>query len=614
MIVLSIPAHWHVHIVFVIIAVAALLMATNRVRYDMIAIMVMLALMLTGVTTVGSALSGFGNTVVVLIAGLLVVGEMLDRTGVARFVGDWIADHSQGSKTKLLIMLMLACAMLSAVMSSTAVVAIFIPIVMRIARHTANNPGKLLLPMSYAALVSGMLTLIATPPNLVISGALSSQGFQPLGFFSFSIMGAVVLAGLMVYMVSVGKHWLPDSGKDETLSVQRTIQALWDEYRVNRELVYLQIGPDSPLHGKTIAQSELYNRHGLRILDLSQRVRGWRELKAGVSPDIVLHSDDVLHVAIPADQLDTVKQTYQLFGFHPSQLEAQYRSWEFGAVSVLIHPESRLIGKTIRETRFRDRYGLDVFGVRRNRGSVEQFQDLILQPSDSLLVTGPWAKITHLQQQNHDFVVLEKPAEASEVVPAFQKMPVALGITTLMVLSSVFNWMPLVASVLIAALAAVVTRCLSAADAYRAIHWQSLVLLAGMLPLADALQQTGGTTLIVESLLHVAEGASPQTLLVMVFFITALLTNILSNTASAVLMAPIAISLAQQLGVSPYPLALTVLFAASAAFMTPIASPIVTLIVEPGKYRFSDFIKLGTPMLLWVFSCCYLLIPLFFPW
>lgn len=610
----SVPVHLHAQSVFIIIAVAALLMTTNRVRYDLIAVVVILALMLTGILPVNAALSGFGNPVVILIAGLLIVGEMLDRTGVARFVGDWIGEHSQGSQSRLLIMLMLACALLSAVMSSTAVVAIFIPIVMRIARRSHGGAGQLLLPMSYAALVSGMLTLIATPPNLVISGELSNQGFQPLGFFSFSAIGIVVLAGLMLYMVVVGKHWLPKADSTDTASMRRSIQALWDEYRVDRELIYLQIGPDSPLHGKTIAQSELYKRYGLRVLDLSQRVRGWRELKAGVSPDIVLHSDDVLHVAIPASQLDEAKQANQLFVFHPSQLETQYRSWEFGAVSVLIHPDSKLIGKSIREAQFRDRYGLDVFGVRRNRQSIEHFQDLLLQPSDSLLVTGPWARITHLQQQNHDFVVLETPAEASDVVPAFQKMPAALIITTLMVLSSVFNWLPLVASVLLAAIAAIVTRCLNAADAYRAIHWQSLVLLAGMLPLADALQQTGGTGMIVDGLLGIAENASAQTVLVMVFFLTALMTNILSNTASAVLMAPIAISLAQQLGVSPYPLAITVLFAASAAFMTPIASPIVTLIVEPGKYRFSDFIRLGSPMLLWVFACCYVLIPIAFPW
>lgn len=610
----SVPVHLHAQSVFIIIAVAALLMTTNRVRYDLIAVVVILALMLTGILPVNAALSGFGNPVVILIAGLLIVGEMLDRTGVARFVGDWIGEHSQGSQSRLLIMLMLACALLSAVMSSTAVVAIFIPIVMRIARRSHGGAGQLLLPMSYAALVSGMLTLIATPPNLVISGELSNQGFQPLGFFSFSAIGIVVLAGLMLYMVVIGKHLLPKADSTDTTSMRRSIQALWDEYRVDRELIYLQIGPDSPLHGKTIAQSELYKRYGLRVLDLSQRVRGWRELKAGVSPDIVLHSDDVLHVAIPSSQLDEAKQANQLFVFHPSQLETQYRSWEFGAVSVLIHPDSKLIGKSIREAQFRDRYGLDVFGVRRNRQSIEHFQDLLLQPSDSLLVTGPWARITHLQQQNHDFVVLETPAEASDVVPAFQKMPSALIITTLMVLSSVFNWLPLVASVLLAAIAAIVTRCLNAADAYRAIHWQSLVLLAGMLPLADALQQTGGTGMIVDGLLGIAENASAQTVLVMVFFLTALMTNILSNTASAVLMAPIAISLAQQLGVSPYPLAITVLFAASAAFMTPIASPIVTLIVEPGKYRFSDFIRLGSPMLLWVFACCYVLIPIAFPW
>lgn len=610
----SIPHAWHAQFVFVVIGLAAALMASNRVRYDMIAVSVMLALLLGGVLTTSEAMAGFGNPVVVLIAALLVVGEMLDRTGVARFVGDWIGQHSHSSTNKLLIMLMLASAILSAVMSSTAVVAIFIPIALRIAKQTGNSASQLLLPMSYAALVSGMLTLIATPPNLVISGELGAQGYEPLSFFTFTVPGAIVLAGLMVYMIFWGRKWLPNNGKTDNRTPQRSIQALWDEYRVNKDLVYLRISENSELHGKTIAQSGLYDRYGIRILDLSQRIRGWRELKAGVSPDIVLHTGDVLHVAIPSENCEQVEQEIGLAPFHPSQLETQYRSWEFGAVSVLIHPESKLIGRTIREAQFRNHYGLDVFGVRRNRQSLDNYQNQSLQASDCLLVTGPWAKITQLQQQNHDFVVLETPAEAEDVVPAFRKMPIALIITLLMVLSSVFNWMPLVAAVLIAVIAAVVTRCLTAADAYRSIHWQSLVLLAGMLPLASALQKTGGTDIIVGNLIGAASDASPQTLMVMLFFITALLTNILSNTASAVLMAPIAISIAEQLGVSPYPMAITVLFAASAAFMTPIASPIITLIVEPGKYRFIDFIKLGTPMMIWVFACCYFLIPLFFPW
>ncbi|GGF78305.1 SLC13 family permease [Alteromonas lipolytica] len=610
----SIPHAWHAQYVFVVIGLAALLMASNRVRYDMIAILVVLALMLGDVLSVKESLAGFGNSVVVLIAALLVVGEMLERTGVARFVGDWIGQHSHSSINKLLIMLMIASALLSAVMSSTAVVAIFIPIVMRIAKQTGNSASQLLLPMSYAALVSGMLTLIATPPNLVISGELGAQGYAPLGFFTFTAPGLIVLGGLMIYMLYIGRKWLPNNGKSEVQSAQRSIKALWDDYRVNRELVYLRIDEESPLHSKTIAQSGLYDSYGIRILDLSQRVRGWRELKAGVSPDIVLHAGDVLHVAIPPEHHKRVEMEVGLMPFHPSQLETKYRSWEFGAESVLIHPESKLIGKSVREAKFRDHYGLDVFGVRRNRQSLENYQNQSLQASDCLLVTGPWAKILQLQRQNHDFVVLETPAEAADVVPAFRRMPVALAITAFMVLSSVFNWMPLVAAVLLSVIAAVVTRCLTAAEAYRSIHWQSLVLLAGMLPLADALQKTGGTDLIVNSLVGPAAEASPQTLLVLLFAITALLTNILSNTASAVLMAPIAISVAEQLGVSPYPLAMTVLFAASAAFMTPIASPIITLIVEPGKYRFMDFIKLGTPMLIWVFVCCYFLIPVFFPW
>jgi di/tricarboxylate transporter len=603
------------HFVLALIAIAAALMASNRVRYDMIALIVVLGLMLSGVLTVSQALAGFGNSVVILIAGLLVIGEMLDRTGVARTVGDWILTKGGSSETRLLIMLMISASILGAIMSSTAVVAIFIPIVLRIANKTGRSGSQFLLPMSYAALVSGMLTLIATPPNLVISAELAASGFEPLGFFSFTPIGIVVLIITVLYMVLLGRRWLPNATPTEPHSgYTRTLTELWQDYRVNRETATLRISSNSTLDHCSIADSRLSVDYGIRILAIVRQNRNESEHIAAPAADFMLHSNDLIVVVGETDNIQRLLADKSLTRHLTSSRDEQRLTWELGAVSVLIHPNSRLIGRSLKDAQFRTQYGLDVFGVRRNQHAMTDFEDLTLNPSDSLLVTGPWTRIQRLQAQNHDFVVLETAKESNEIVPAYRRMPMALVILVAMVVVSLFDLMPLVAAVLIATIAAVSSRCLSAEDAYRSIHWNSLVLVAGMLPLADALQLTGGTDLIVQSLLNAVGDSGPHVMLTLLFFITASLTLILSNTASAVLMSPIAISAAQLLEVSPYPLAITVLFAASSAFMTPVASSVVTLVVEPGRYRFMDFLKLGTPLLLMVYLITYVSVPLLFPW
>ena len=287
--------------------------------------------------------------------------------------------------------------------------------------------------------------------------------------------------------------------------------------------------------------------------------------------------------------------------------------WELGAVAVLVHPESGLIGKSLRDAGFRSRYRLHVVGIRRDRKPMADYADLKLAAGDSLLVAGSWSNIQLLQSLHHDFVVLEMPTEYKEVIPAYRRKPVALIILAVMVLLTIFDVVPIVAAVMMAAMAAVFTRCLTMEDSYRAIHWSSLILVAGMLPLADALQQTGGTKIIVDALMYAVGDSSPSLMLSVLFFLTAILSMFLSNTAAAVLVAPIAIFAAESLGVSPYPFAIAVLIAASAAFMTPVSSPVVTLVVEPGRYGFMSFMKVGVPLLLLTWLVTLLLTPLIFP-
>lgn len=600
--------------VFTLIAVAALAMASNRVRYDVVALLVVLALMLSGVLSVGEALSGFGSSVVILVAALLVIGEMLDRTGVARAMGDIILRRGGGNETRLLILIMVGAGVLGSVMSSTAVVAIFIPIVLRIAAETRLNASRMLMPMSYAALISGMLTLIATTPNIVVHEELQGAGLDGFGFFSFAPVGIAVLAVAVAYVLLLGRRFLSgDVGGEGVSARKRSIFELWEDFRLDRHQGTVRIGPNSKLVGATLAESGLEQRCGVTILGLMRRGRSGEERMVSPGPATRLQGDDVLLViGNPENHACLVAEEGVIR--HASSARGRQRwLWELGGAAVLVHPESGLIGKSLREAEFQSRQSLQVLGLRRGGEALRDFEEIRLAPFDSLFVAGAWTHLKELQSQTHDFVVLEMPAEQAEVVPSYRRMPVALAILAGMVLLTLFDIVPLVAAVLIAALAAVFTRCLTMEDAYRAIHWPSLVLIAGMLPLADALDTTGGTRLIVDALLSAVGEASPYVMLSVLFLLTASLGLVLSNTASAVLVAPIAIYAAAALGVSPYPFAVAVLIAASAAYSTPVSTPVVTLVVEPGRYRFMDFVKVGVPLLVLTYLVTLTVAPLIFP-
>jgi len=601
--------------VFALIGVTAALMASNRLRFDVIALLVMLALMLTGILTVDEALSGFGSPVVILVAGLLVMGEVLDRTGVGAAIGDWILQHGGGGETRMYIVIMAAVGALGAVMSSTAVVAIFIPIVLRVAAKAKLQASRLLLPMSYAALISGMLTLIGTTPNLVVSEELKHAGFGGFGFFSFTPIGLAVLVVAIAYILLIGRHLIPEQLEQESESQEnRSLLEIWADYSAGRIYRPMQVNASSPLAGTSLADSALEGRFNIRVLGIV-RQRGVTEKRISSPPaTTVLEVGDKLLLAGTEADLEHLMTDQALTPNAPTDGDIQRWLWELGGTTVLVHPESGLIGKSLCHSEFRSRQGIHVLGVRRNRQAMADYESLKLAAGDSLFVIGRWSRIQKLREQHHEFVVMETPAEQDQVVPAYKRRPLALGIMVIMILLSIFEVVPLVAAVIMAALAAGLTRCLTMEDAYRSIHWSSLVLVAGMLPLADALEKTGGTDIIVNALMYGVGDAGPGAMLTVLFFLTAALGLFLSNTASAVLVAPIAIYAAQALEVSPYPFAVAVLIAASAAFVTPVSTPVVTLVVEPGRYRFMDFVKVGTPLLLLAWLTTLLLAPMVFPY
>ncbi len=600
--------------VFALIAVAGALMATNRVRFDVVALLVVLALILSGVLTVNEALAGFGSPVVALVASLLVLGEMLSRTGVARAVGDWVLKHGGQSEVRLLVLVMGGAALLGSVMSSTAVVALFIPVVLRIAAETRLNASRMLIPLSYASLISGMMTLIATTPNIIVHEKLRSAGFEGFGFFSFSPIGLAVLVVAILYVLLVGRRLLGE--REDTATERkrgRTMFELWHEHSPGSDYMKLLIEPGSGLAGQSIADTQLEKRYKVRIVGvLRRRGKGAKRIVAPVPGTELTAGTTLLVVGQPVD-IERLAQEKSLTAEPPGMSDQQRWLWDISGAAILIHPESQLLGKSLRECEFRSNYGVHVLGMRRNFKAMDDFEDIGLNPADSLFVVGPWAKIQQLNQRLHDFVVTEIPREHADVVPSFRRQKTALVILAVMVGLTIFEVVPLVAAVMLASMAAVATRCMTMEDAYRSIHWSSLVLIAGMLPLADALDKTGGTRVVVEALMNTFGGSGPYVLMSVLFFLTAAIGLVLSNTAAAVLVSPIAIFAATTLGASPYPFAVAVLIAASSSFSTPVATPVVTLVVEPGRYVFMDFVKVGLPLLLLTYLTMLAVTPLVFP-
>jgi di/tricarboxylate transporter len=600
--------------VFAIVAVAAILFASGRIRLDAVAMLVVLALMLSGVLTAGEALAGFGDPVVLLVAGLLIVGEMLDRTGVAQSIGSWILRAGGDSEWRLLVLIMLAAALLSSVMSSTAVVAIFIPIIFKISAKTGRGASQMLLPMAYAAMISGMLTLIATTPNLVVSAELEKSGYSPLGFFSFFPIGLAVLVVGIVYILLIGRRFLTGGKQESTQVATRTLRELWNDFGLDDQTQRFRVTAQSSLVGKTIGEAQVESRYGVRILAIASPGKfGKYDNTTAADAHDEIHAEYALLVLGEPVNISKLQVTEHLALVSASERDRQQLLQEKGSGVVLIHPDCQFIGKSIRETGFRSRFGVHVLGIRRGKTPLTDFMDSPLAASDMLLVAGPWDCIGKLRDELHDFVLLELPTEFEEARPAYRRAPVAIAILFGMVLLSISGVVPVVAAVLIAALAAISTRCLTAEDAYRSISWSSLVLLAGMLPVADALDKTGGTDLIVDMVVSGVGSAGPYVMMTLLFFLTAGLSLFLSNTASAVLIAPVAIQAAQALEVSPYPLAIAVLAGASSAFASPVASPVVTLVVEPGRYRFIDFLKVGAPLMLLSYLVTVAVTPLLFP-
>jgi di/tricarboxylate transporter len=602
-------------LVLSLLVAAIAMFAINKPRMDAVALIMLTVLPFTGVISMGEALAGFSDPNIVLIAALFVIGEGLVRTGVAQRLGDWLTAKAGSSETLLLPLLMLSVGLMGSVMSSTGAVAIFIPVALRIAQSSGTSPSRLMMPMSVAALISGMMTLVGTAPNLVVNSELTRSGEVGFHFFSFTPFGVPILILGMVYMLWT-RRWLAANSKQGAVTASRPSLRDWIErYRLADREYRLRVPAESPVVGKTVGELGLHSTSGVSIVAI-ERIRKFARDLIAPTESTELHAGDVLLVDLfrPEVSVGTLRERLAL---QVLPLRGEYfadRSQEIGMAEVMLTATSDLAGKTVVESKFRTRFGLTMIGLRHGDTAQDRnLRDEKLGIGDTLLVIGLWKDIQRLRIDTTNLIVLNLPAELDDVLPAPGKAPQAVFCLLLMVGLMISGVVPNVQAALIACLLMGALGCIDFESAYRSVHWKSLVLIVGMLPFSLALQRTGGVDIAADLLMSVTGGAGTHVVLGSLFIITALLGLFISNTATAVLMAPIALAVAKDLHASPYPFAMIVALAASAAFMTPISSPVNTLVVGPGGYTFGDFVKVGVPFTLVVMVVCVILVPILFP-
>lgn len=597
-------------IVLVLLCAAIVMFAINKPRMDAVALIMLTVLPLTGVITMGESLAGFSDPNIVLIAALFVLGDGLVRTGVARRLGDWLTTKAGSSETRLVVLLMLVVCALGSTMSSTAVTAIFIPVVLRISQRVGTSPSGLMMPLSFAALISGMTTLIATTPNLVVNGELVRHGEAGFEFFSFAPFGVPILVLGILYML-VARRWLTHRAVDEEEGVHRPSLSDWvTEYRLAEREYRVFVKDGSSLVGKTLDESRLRGAAGMRLLSIE---RNGKILLPTAKTE--LQERDILFVDLGDSKSDIgeLRRRYELESLPLSGAYFTDLSQDIGMAEVIVPATSELLGETVVGAKFRNRYGLTVIGLRRGAVALERgLRSEELRVGDTLLVIGSWRAIRNLSN-SRDLVLFNLPIEFDEVLPVAGKAPQAVICLLLVVGLMVSGVVPNVQAAMLGCLLLGVLGCTDLASAYRSIDWKTLVLIVGMLPFSIALERTGGVDLAAKGLMAMTGGVGSHLMLATLFLITAVLGMFISNTATAILMAPVAIAVAQDMGASPYPFAMIVALAASTAFMTPVSSPVNTLVVTPGNYTFGDFVKIGVPFSLIALVVSVILVPWLLP-
>ncbi len=776
--------------VLFILAIAVVLFVTERIRIDVVALLVLVSLAVTGLVTPGEALSGLSNPAVVTVWAVLILSGGLSRTGVAGIIGRQVLRLAGSGEIRLLVIIMATVGILSGFMNDIGVASLFMPVAMDIARRTGIAPSKLLIPLAFASLLGGLNTLIGTPPNILISEALRGAGLEPFSLFDYTPVGIFVTASGIAFMALVGRRLLPSRGLAGEVG-EGAGPDLREVYELGAHLFTIRVPEGSSLAGMTLAQSRIGAALGLNVLavlrdthtalspapntllregdrllvegqpdrlaaeqdhehliveEITPRIswlssRGVEFAEAEVGADASLIGQtlpeirfrqrfgaivlairrgedtrltDLARISLKAgDRLlvegspetieamrgapefvrlermseDEVAASYRLqerlFSLRvpegsglagrtltESRLGAAYglavlgilrdedtllvpdtaerlepgdvlvvkgrqevleamrdledleidqqaaldlgalESDRVGMVEAVLSPHTTLAGQTLRELRFREKYGLSVLAFwREGRAYRADLQDIAIRMGDALLIHGPREKIKLLGAEP-DFLVL---TEAAQEVPRASRAPAAVLVMAAVLVPVILGWLPISIAAVMGVTLMVLTGSLTMEEAYRYIEWRAIFLIAGMLPLGIAMEQTGAAQFLAEGMVAAIGGLGPLAVVAGFYIIAALASQVMPNPAVAVLLAPVALSTAGDLGISPYPLMMTVAVSASAAFLSPVAHPANLLVMGPGGYRFADYLKVGVPLTLVVMAVVLVVLPIVWP-
>ena len=628
-------------VTLIILVITVAMFIWGRVRADIVALTALAALLVLGILTPAEALAGFSSPIVIMMIGLFVVGGAIMQTGLAKLTGNKLMALSRGNETITFLLVMLVTSFIGAFVSNTGTVALMMPIIMSIAAGSGMQSSRFLMPLAFAGSLGGMLTLIGTPPNLVIDEVLTAAGYQPLAFFSFFPVGIIVIAIGIIVLMPLSKIFLSKSQGNKKKKNAKSLDDLVDEYRLLDNL-HRYIVPSSrtsaardengnqlDIVGKTLKELSIQKKYGVSIIEIRNEKKSRLGLVKDVNQNMAKSSStiqvhDTLYIIGDEQKMQRFAQDYGLRKMKDVKIDF----YDLGLTEIVVMPTSNFAGLRIGEANLRKRFGINVLGVKRGsssssseggRGGSEYITDNLiaakLHVGDMLLVQGEWTNLAHLTADTTNWVVLDQPEKTADKVLLDYKAPVAAAIMLLMIAMMVFDFIPVapVTAVIIAGLFTVFAGCFRNVEAaYKTINWESIVLIAAMMPMSTALEKTGASALVSQGLVDSLGAMGPTALLAGIYFTTSLMTMFISNTATAVLMAPIALVAAQQVGVSPYSFLFAVTLGASMCFASPFSTPPNALVMKAGGYTFMDYVKVGLPLQIIIGVVMTFVLPLLF--
>jgi di/tricarboxylate transporter len=622
------PMNAQMIVTITVLAVTAGLFVWGKIRSDIVALCSLLALVLTGILTAEEALSGFSNPIVIMIPGLFIVGASITQTGLAAYFSSGLLKLAGKSTHRLFMLILVVAVLIGSFLSNTATVAMLMPIVISVATQSHANVRRLLMPLAFASSIGGMMTLIGTAPTLVIHNVLVEAGYKGLGFFT------ILPAGMVLFVIGLFLLWplskiLDKKGEDglsENRSNVKSPHQLAAQYRVTDNLYRLEIPRHSGVIDKKLAELDITKRYKVTITEI--RTKSHSPLVRNTvtrlpEADTILTCDDVLYII---GEYENIRHFAEENGLEfldkdingerqKPKFAGKFRFEEIGMAEVVLLANSRLHNRIVRESGFRENYNVNILAIqRKDQYIIQDIKDAKMQAADMLLIQGTWEDISRLDRLEPDVVVIGHPDIEASKITLDNKAPFAAAILVFMVLSMALNWFPPVIAVLLASVAVILSRCFrTVRDAYRSINWESVILFAAMMPLASAMEKTGTSAAITGGIMNTLGVYGPYAVLAGILAATSFLTMFISNTATAILFAPIALQAAVSMGVSPYPFLIGVTVMASMCLASPFSTPPNTMVMSAGKYNFMDYVKVGLPLQIVYLIAMIIALPLIFP-